>query len=171
MEHARTPIASKGVSLVPFTILTLLAAGFALTLAVFHPGYLTIDAWWVYKHITDGLGDWQSPVMSVLWHIIDPIAPGSLSMFLLMALLYWASFSIVAFTVARHVPWLGVATMLLAFAPPAFLFIGMIWRDVLFADVWLCAAALTFATATYHRAVRWPVQTLAMLLVMFGVLL
>src|SRR5262245_13944076 len=162
---------SRGASLVTFTILTLLAAGFALTLVVFHPGYLTIDASWVYKATTGGLGDWQSPVMSVLWRVIDPIAPGSLSMFLLMALLYWASFGIVAFTVARHVPWLGVVTVLLAFTPPAFFFTGMIWRDVLFADVWLCAAALTYATATCHRGIRWPAQTLAMLLVLFGVLL
>src|SRR5262245_49720462 len=97
---------SRGASLVTFTILTLLAAGFALTLVVFHPGYLTIDASWVYKATTGGLGDWQSPVMSVLWRVIDPIAPGSLSMFLLMALLYWTGFGLVAFTVARHVPWL-----------------------------------------------------------------
>ena len=79
------PAARAGVSLVSFTILTLLSAGFALTLIVFHPGYLTVDAWWVYKAISDGLGDWQSPVMSMLWRLIDPIAPGSLSMFLLMA--------------------------------------------------------------------------------------
>ena len=109
--------------------------------------------------------------MSVFWRVIDPIAPGSLSMFLLMALLYWVSFGLVAFTVARHVPWLGIATVILAFAPPAFFFTGMIWRDMLFADVWLCAAALTYATATCRRGIRWPAQTLAMLLVLFGVLL
>lgn len=149
----------------------MLSAGFALTLVVFHPGYLTVDAWWVYKAITDGPGDWQSPAMSVLWRVIDPIAPGSLSMFLLMAALYWASFALVAFTVARQVRWLGVVTVLLAFAPPAFFFVGMIWRDVLFADVWLCAAALTYAAATRPAGVRWPAQALAMLLVLFGVLL
>ena len=124
MQQDNPPAARAGVSLVSFTILTLLAAGFALTLVVFHPGYLTVDAWWVYKAISDGLGDWQSPVMSVLWRVIDPIAPGSLSMFLLMAALYWASFGLVAFTVARQVRWLGVVTALLAFAPPAFFFIG-----------------------------------------------
>ena len=171
MEHANPPAAPKSGLLVSFTILTLLSAGFALTLVVFHPGYLTIDAWWVYKAITDGLGDWQSPAMSVLWRWIDPIAPGSLSMFLLMALLYWGSFGLLAFTVARHVPWLGVITVLLAFSPPAFFLVGMIWRDALFADVWLCAAVLTYATATRPAGIRWPTQTLAMALVLFGVLL
>ena len=168
MERTNPPAVAQGASI---AILTLLSAGFALTLVVFHPGYLTIDAWWVYKAITDGLGDWQSPAMSVLWRLIDPIAPGSLSMFLLMALLYWGSFGLIACTVARHGSWLGVATVLLAFAPPAFVFVGMIWRDVLFADVWLGAAALTYATASRSAGVRWPAQTLAVVLVLFGVLL
>jgi hypothetical protein len=171
MERTNPPAASSGVSLVSFSILTLLAAGFALTLVVFHPGFLTLDAWFVYKAITGGLGDWQSPAMSLLWRVIDPIAPGPLSMFLLMALLYWASFGIIAFTVARRVPWLGIVTVILAFAPPAFFFVGIIWRDVLFANVWLCAAALAYATATRAAGVRRPAQALAMLLVLFGVLL
>ncbi len=48
----------------------------------------------------------------------------------------------------------------------------MIWRDVLFADIWLCAAALTYATAAPAGApIRWPAQTIAMLLVAIGVLL
>src|SRR5262249_19580466 len=92
-------------------------------------------------------------------------------MFLLMALLYWGGFGLVAFTVARDAAWLGVATVLLAFAPPAFFFVGMIWRDILFADVWLCAAALTYATARWPLRSRWRVQALWMMLVAFGVLL
>jgi hypothetical protein len=163
------PSAASGS--VPIVIIVLLAAGFAFSLAVFYPGYMSIDALWVYKAITGGLGDWQSPAMSVLWGWIDPIAPGSMSMFLLMALLYWGSFGLVAFTVARHAGWLGVATVLLAFAPPAFFFVGLIWRDVLFADVWLCAAALTYATALRSARVRWPAQAVAMILVAFGLLL
>jgi hypothetical protein len=156
---------------VSIAIVALLVAGFALSLAVFYPGYMSIDAQWVYKAITGGLGDWQSPIMSVLWGWIDPIAPGSMSMFLLMALLYWGGFGLVAFTVARHAGWLGVATVLLAFAPPAFFFVGLIWRDVLFADVWLCAAALTYATALRPAHIRWPAQAVAMILVAVGVLL
>jgi hypothetical protein len=156
---------------VSIAIAALLAAGFALTVAAFYPGYMTIDAEWVYKAIGGELGDWQSPAMSVLWQVIDPIAPGPLSMFLLMALLYWGSFGLVAFTVARYAGWLGVATMLLAFTPPAFFFIGLIWRDVVFAEVWLFAAALTYATAARPPPIRWPAQAVAMILVAFGVLL
>jgi hypothetical protein len=160
--------ASKGVLL---AIAAMLAAGFALSLAVFYPGYMSIDAEWVYKTPLDSMGDWQSPIMTLLWRAIDPIAPGSMSMMLLMLALYWGGFALVAFTVARHAAWLGIAAMALAFAPPAFFFAGLIWRDVLFADFWLFAAGLTFATASRPAATRWPAQTIAMLLVGIGVLL
>jgi hypothetical protein len=132
---------------------------------------MTIDARWVYEAITHGLGDWQSPVMTLLWGLIDPIVPGSMSMFLLMAAIYWGSFAVIALVVSRRVPWLGLVVMLLAMSPPAFILVGMIWRDVLFADVWLCAAALTYAMANRAPTLRWPVQVLALLLVGFGVLL
>ena len=152
-------------------MVALLAAGFALSLAAFYPGYMSIDAEWVYKANIGDLGDWQSPVMTVLWRLIDPIAPGSMSMLLLMLLLYWGGFGLVALTVARAAGWLAVATMVLAFAPPAFFFAGLIWRDILFADVWLFAAAVTYATASRPAAIRWPAQTIAMLFVALGVLL
>ena len=38
------------------------------------------------------MGDWQSPVMVWLWGLIDPIAPGAGSMFLLIATTYWLGF-------------------------------------------------------------------------------
>jgi hypothetical protein len=92
-------------------------------------------------------------------------------MFLLMAALYWGSFGIIATTVARRSRWLAIATALIAFAPPASFFVGMIWRDMLFADVWLCAAALTYATADRPLRTRWFAQLAAMALVAFGLLL
>lgn len=152
-------------------IVTLQCAGFALTMLVFYPGYVTIDAGYVYAAITQGLGDWQSPVMSVLWALIDPIAPGSLSMLLLMALLYWGGFGLIAFALARRSGWLGIAVMIFAFTPPAFIFTGMIWRDVLFADVWLCAAALAFCGREASPLSRRLLQALGLALIGFGILL
>src|SRR5262249_61855495 len=67
--------------------------------------------------------------------------------------------------------WLGLATALLAFMPPAFFFVGMIWRDVLFAVIWLVAAALVFAAADRPVRLRASVQALALLLIALGVLL
>ncbi|MGB7939304.1 MAG: hypothetical protein WCF72_11890, partial [Pseudolabrys sp.] len=53
-------------SLLSVTILV--AAGYGLTLLVFYPGVMTYDAKFVYEDIAKRtLGDWQSPVMTVLW--------------------------------------------------------------------------------------------------------
>ena len=84
-------------------ILLLLAAGYALTILVFQPGYPTLDARYVYTDAkTWTFADWQSPVMTLLWWLIDPLAPGAWSMFLLIASLYWLGFGILALTIARQ---------------------------------------------------------------------
>src|SRR5262249_42483441 len=153
-------------------ILLLLAAGYALTVLVFQPGYMTVDARYVYD---DGkahtLNDWQSPVMAVLWRLIDPIAPGAWSMFLLIATLYWLGFGLLALALARRNPLLGMVAPLAALAPPAFFFVGMIWRDVLFGAAWLVAATLALAVAEGPARRRLPAQALALMLIAFGVLL
>jgi hypothetical protein len=124
----------------------LIAAGYGLTLAIFYPGVMTYDAKFVHEDIARGvLGDWQSPVMTVLWGLIDPIAPGPGSMFLLIATLYWLGFGLVAFALAHRASRLALLVPLLALMPPAFVFVGIIWRDVLFAASWLLAAAIVFA--------------------------
>jgi hypothetical protein len=92
-------------------------------------------------------------------------------MFLLTATLYWLSFGTLALVAARRSVGLGLATVLLAFTPPAFFFVGMIWRDVLFAVIWLAAAVLAFASADRPTRLRAPIQALALLLIALGVLL
>ncbi len=150
----------------------LLAAGFALTIVVFYPGYITVDAQYVYDDAKAGrLGDWQSPAMGVLWLLIDPMAPGSASMFLLTIVLYWSSFAMLAFIALRRSVWLGLLTSFVALAPPAFFFLGLIWRDVLFGIVWLTAGVLAFSVEPCRTPIRLPVQLIALLMVVFGVLL
>ncbi len=153
-------------------IVMLVAACFALTLRVFWPGVMNWDAKYVYSYIAAGpAGDWQSPLMTALWAVIDPIAPGAGSMFLLMAVTYWLAFAALALVLARRSNWHGPVTVLLGLTPPAFMFVGMIWRDVLLAGVWLLAAALAFAVAERRGAVRRVAQSIALGLVAFGVLL
>ena len=159
---------SKG----PWFGLLAAAAGFALTVLVFYPGYSTADARYVYADaIAWRFGDWQSPAMAVLWRLIDPIAPGSASMFLLTASLYWPAFGILAFLAGRRSAWLALATPFVALVPPAFFFVGMVWRDVLFGVIWLAAAVLAFFAADHAPRWRAAIQALAVLLVAFGVLL
>ena len=150
----------------------LIALGYALTLAVFYPGVMTYDAKFVYEDIAKGvLGDWQSPVMTVLWGVIDPVAPGPASMFLLIATGYWLGFGLLSLALARRSSRLALLLPLLALLPPAFVFVGIIWRDVLFAVTWLLAAAIVFAVAEREAHLRLPAQVLALALCALGVLL
>ena len=71
--------------------------------------------------------------MTVLWWLIDPIAPGAGSMFLFIAALYWLGFGLPAIAVARRSLMLGIVTPMLGAVPPAFILLAMIWRDILFA--------------------------------------
>jgi hypothetical protein len=147
-------------------------AGFAFTLAVFYPGYMTNDATFIYQYTTAWrFGDWQSPLMTLLWWLIDPIAPGPASMFLLVATLYWLAFAVIALTMARRSRWLALAVPLLALLPPAFVYLVMIWRDMLFGVVWLMAAAIVYAATEREARLRWLVSTMALVLVAFGLLL
>ncbi len=152
-------------------VLLLCALGFALTLYVFYPGVMTFDARYVYNDIGQKqFVDWQSPLMALLWGLIDPIAPGSGSMLLLDAVLYWLAFALIALMVARR-SWFALALPLLALSPPAFVLVGIIWRDVLFAAVWLLAAALAFAVNDRKVSSRYWMQGIALVLLAFGVLL
>jgi hypothetical protein len=165
----RPPKAPAGIAL---AITAMAAAGFALTLLVLFPGYLTNDATYVYQFMQDWrFGDWQSPLMSMLWRLVDPIAPGPGSMFLLFATLYWLGFTAVALTIARRFAALALLVPLLALVPPAFMLLGMIWRDVLFAVVWLLAAATVYWASDRGGMARVSAAMLALILIGFGVLL
>lgn len=153
-------------------VAALIVAGFGLTLTIFYPGVMTYDAKFIYEDIAKGfLGDWQSPVMTVLWGAIDPIAPGAASLFLLTVTGYWLGFGLLAFALVRRSTALALMLPLLALAPPAFILVGILWRDVLFATCWLLAASIAFASVGYDRRVVVSAQVLALALCALGVLL
>ena len=150
----------------------LAAAGFGLTLLVFYPGIMTYDAKYVYEDIAKHtLGDWQSPAMTVIWAFVDPVAPGSASMFLLMAGAYWLAFGLLGSALAGRSTGLGALPPILALLPPAFVLVGVLWRDVLFAITWLLAAVMTFAVTDRPRKQRAAIQGLALAVCGLGVLL
>ena len=153
-------------------VVALTFVGFALTLRVFYPGVMTYDAWYVHSYIANGpANDWQSPLMTALWAVIDPLAPGAPSMFVLIAATYWAGFAVLGLALARRSAWLGPAALVLALTPPAFVFVGIIWRDVLLAAAWLLAAALAFLVAGRRGPWRVAAQALALAFLCFGFLL
>jgi hypothetical protein len=153
-------------------VAALLAAGYALTLWIFYPGVMTYDAKFVHEDIAKGtLGDWQSPVMTWLWGLIDPMAPGPGSMFLLIATSYWLGFGLLSLVLAARANRVALLLPILALLPPALAFVGIIWRDVLFATCWLVAASVAFAVSGRPSPIRLPAQLLALGLVTMGVLL
>jgi hypothetical protein len=153
-------------------VCALTAAGFALTVLLLYPGYMTNDATYVYSYVPDWqLGDWQSPFLTIIWWLIDPIAPGPGSMFLLFVILYWLGFGVIALTVARRSAPLALVVPLLALTPPAFMLLSMIWRDILFSAIWLFAAAIVYAVADRRGLWRAIVQLLALILIGLGILL
>jgi hypothetical protein len=154
------------------SVTALLAAGYGLTLFIFYPGIMTYDAKFVYEDIAKGtLGDWQSPVMTRLWGLIDPIAPGAASMFLLIATSYWLGFGLLSFVLASRDKQTALLLPIAAFVPPAFVFVGIIWRDVLFATCWLLAASVAFAATGRSSPISLTARLLAFVLVTMGVLL
>jgi hypothetical protein len=91
-------------------------------------------------------------------------------MFLLIAALYWLGIGTLAMALARRSRAAAVILVLLALMPPLFVFIGIIWRDVLMAACFLLAAAMMFAAAArFERPL--VVQAIALGLVALGVLL
>jgi hypothetical protein len=92
-------------------------------------------------------------------------------MFLLMATSYWLGFGLLAFAMARRSSRLALLLPLLALTPPAFVFVGIIWRDMLFATIWLLAAVIVFAAAEGGARFRLVVKVLALVLCALGVLL
>jgi len=146
-------------------------AGFALSLAVFYPGVLNYDARYVYMDSQKGFyGDWQSPVMTWIWKVIDPIAPGTASMFLLIAGLYWLGIFVLSRALTRRSRALAITLPLLALTPPLFAFVGMLWRDVFMAACWLLAAAMVFAISERTQRTL-AIKVVACALVALGVLL
>jgi hypothetical protein len=169
MIEYSTPTKTAGSTIV---FLLLAAAGFGLTVVALYPGYLTVDGGFVYGFIKDWrFGDWQSPLMSMLWWLIDPISPGSGSMFLLSASLYWVAFALVALALARRSWGIGALALMLAFIPPAFMLLAMIWRDILFGTTWLLAAGAVYLASDAAARRRRTVSVLALALIGFGILL
>ena len=151
---------------------TLLAASYGLTLLVFYPGIMTYDAKYIYEDMGKGaFGDWQSPFMTWLWGLVDPVAPGSGSMFLLIATCYWLGFGLLTIVLATQGKRSALLLPMLGLLPPAFAFVGIIWRDVLFATCWLFAASIAFAISGRSSPIRLPAQVVSLALVAIGVLL
>src|SRR5262252_5527275 len=68
LARQQSPVATDAARAAMALVGVIACAGFALTIVVFYPGYLTRDATFVRGYVqTWHLGDWQSPLMTIVW--------------------------------------------------------------------------------------------------------
>lgn len=118
----------------------LLAAGFAVLLALNLPGQLSYDS---VSQLFDGrfgsYNSWHPPVMAWLLGLFDSIVPGS-GLFVAFQTAMLAL--TLALSLRRNANWGAVAVALLITLTPQFLlYQGTVWKDVLFADAMVLAFA------------------------------
>jgi len=78
-------------------------AGWALTLAVYRPGFAMYDTLVQYRQVVSGrYDDWHPPAMARLWAALTWIAPGQAPLFVVQMTLYWLGFALLALALARN---------------------------------------------------------------------
>lgn len=124
----------------------LAAGGFVLAVWLSWPGTVTHDALAVYDQAYSGqYGDWQPPLVGWLWRQAETVLGyGPQAIMLPTVAAYWLGLLLVflgARTRNRGAAWL---VLLVGFLPPTFVLLGIVWRDILFAAMWLLAFALAY---------------------------
>jgi hypothetical protein len=165
--RARAPAPSRLEILAAALIM---AAGLALSAWLFYPGLATHDALAVYDQAHAGrFGDWQPPLMGVIWVALENLfGYGPQALFLPVAALYWIGWFL-AFVALRGTGAKSARLVLvLPFLPPLFALLGILWRDVIFAVLWLNAIALAALGADRESGWRWLATGLALACLLLG---
>jgi hypothetical protein len=116
-------------------------AGYAVFLLYAFPGFMTVEsAEQLMDARTHTIGDWNSPMMSVVWWLVEAIAAGSFGMLALQSALFLAGAYVLAHRVvpARRAALAACAALLF---PPVIAPMVMIWRDAQMAGFLLAGAA------------------------------
>lgn len=114
----------------------IILAGFVLCLAVDLPGHLSYDS---VVQLQEGraaqYGNWHPAVMSWLLGLADAAVPGTSLFVVFDALLFFAS--LLGLLLIRPQPSRAVCAVatLLILCPQVLIYQGIVWKDVLFADV------------------------------------
>ena len=141
------------------------AIGFAFTLWVFFPGYMSWDSayqWWQVRHgIVDPI---FPPLMVGIWRFTNWLSPGPGGYFVFQAGAYWAAFA--AFAAALRINAAGRIAVVLGLGlwPPIWAVSAHLWKDV---------GMLTwfvFAVACLCHELHAPSRRLRVLALLFLVL-
>lgn len=114
-------------------------AGWALTLAVFHPGVAMYDTLMQYRQVLSGrFDDWHPPAMARLWQALAPLGGGQAPLFVVQITLYWLGFALLALALVRGGRMRSAAALgVVAVLPP---FLG--WQVVVLKDAQMTGALL-----------------------------
>jgi hypothetical protein len=151
----------------------ILVVGFGIVAALNLPGQLGFDsatALWEGRHHVRM--SWGPPMYAAILGAFDALAPGT-GLFTVASLtttaLAWAALPLLRGRLA----WSGPVLLALVFAlPQVLIYQGIVWRDVLFADLTVAAfVALALAARLWTRpGLRWSLLGLAVVALAFGAL-
>jgi hypothetical protein len=127
-------------------------AGCAAGLAANWPGHFPPDAIWQLAQGRAGIyNSWHPPVMAWMLGLADRLSPDAAAFIVFESALFWGALA--AFACLRRTAWpaLGLLVVIAA-SPLAFLYQGLVLKDVLFADAAVAGfAALAWAARTWER--------------------
>jgi hypothetical protein len=131
----------------------LLIAGFVLCAAINLPGHLSYDSVMQLNEGRRGFyANWHPPMMSWLLGIFDWIWPGAALFILFDLLLFFGSLSALLWLRPTTAKVPRVVLVLIFLTPQVLLYEGIVWKDVLFANLAIAGfAALAVAGEKWSR--------------------
>lgn len=145
--------------------LAVLACGLAATLALNLPGHLSYDS---VMQLLDGrtgrYHTWHPPFVAWLLGLGDHLWPGSALYVCGQATLVFAALAVIVARAQRTPAWAPLAALALIATPHLVLWQGVVWKDVLFADL-MVAGFVALAQALRRsplRGVNWPLAALGL---------
>ncbi len=133
------------------------------TVACFYPGYMSQDS---VSQLLQGRAltftAWHPPVMSLLWGLLDRVAPGPAGMLILQNLVFWGGLSLFVYGLGFQRGWAAVAVLLVGLFPPVFALLSTIWKDVGMACSFLLACGLLLRAERERSRVAWMLAVVAL---------
>lgn len=148
--------------------LAVAAVGFAVILALNLPGQLTVDSvFQLYEGRTDHSLTFNPWIMSWILGLFDKVAPGAGLFVTANAALLLASLAALPWLMKRPVGWSAPIVLALVLATPQLVnFQGIVWKDVLFANLavagFVCLAAALRTGAPSLRGLIAPLLLLSL---------
>lgn len=145
--------------------------GAAATLWLFYPGFVSFDTahqWYQVRH--GEYSDHHPPLMAFLWSLTEPLLPGPGSPFLFQVAIWWAALAVIAAQLFRRASSQALAVLLVGFAPPLFVLLVHVWKDVTLMAWMLAVAAILILERSRPERDRRLLVAAAVMLVGIGAL-